>query len=720
MPGRAGSPSPLGATWTGAGVNFAVASRHATAVELCLFDAPYDATERQRLPLERTGDVWHLFVPGAGPGQLYGYRAHGCWDPAAGHRFNPAKVLFDPYGRAVGRTPIDHPSLFAGMAEAEDGNPADPSDSGRFAPLAAVIDPAFAWGNDTRPNTTWADTVICELHVKGFTARHPGIAPVLRGTYLGLASPPAIEHLRSLGVTAVELMPVHAHADEWQLARARRSNYWGYNTLGFFAPDPRFAVSARPLDAVTEFKQMIRALHAAGLEVILDVVFNHTAEGDHVGPHLSLRGLDNPAYYRLDPADPSRYANFSGCGNTLDLRSSLARQLVLDSLRYWIEEMHVDGFRFDLASALARGEIEFDPNAAFLRAVSEDVVVSKARLIAEPWDASPGGFRAGGFPDGWAEWNAHYRDTVRRFWRGDGGMLPSLATRLAGSSDLFAGRGPQASVNYVTAHDGFTLADLVAYSERHNEANGEDNRDGETQNFSWNCGVEGPTDDAAINTIRRRQQRNLLLTLFTSLGVPMLSGGDEVGRTQQGNNNAYNQDAPLTWTPWTLDHEGRALLLFTRRLTHLRATHPVLRQSRFLDGRGSPPDVRWLLAEGRDLSDADWADADRRTLGWLLTDREAGDPPPATHPAELLVLLHAGGQEVPFHLPGATDGEPWELLLDTTAADGGTGLIVPAGTPWRMLPRSAAVFRRHPNRRGPEALQTPAEQDGSDSEAGAH
>ncbi len=694
MRGRTGSPSPLGATPVDDGVHFAVAAARADLVELCLFDGPQAGTERVRVPLTKREGVWHVFVPGIGPGQLYGYRAHGRWDPAGGDRFNPAKVLFDPYARAVGRPVIDHPSLFGYAAESDGQGVADTADSARWAPLAAVDDAAFDWTGDRRPETPWPETVIYELHVKGITALHPLVPSEHRGTYLGLASRAVLDHLLALGVTAVELLPIHAHADEWQLSRARRTNYWGYNTLGFFAPDPRFGVSPDPLGPPREFKHLVRALHAAGLEVILDVVYNHTAEGDHLGPHLSLRGFDNRAYYRLDPGDLARYQNFSGCGNTLDLRSPLTLQLVIDSLRYWIEEMHVDGFRFDLATALARGDESFDDQAGFLRAIREDPVLSRVKLIAEPWDAAAGGFQLGRFPPGWMEWNARYRDAVRRFWRGDARQVSELATRLAGSSDLFraSGRTPQASLNYVTAHDGFTLADLVSYSERHNHANGENNRDGEAHNFSWNCGVEGPTDDPAVAALRRRQQRNLLLTLFTSLGVPMISGGDELGRTQSGNNNAYNQDSPLSWTPWALDDEATVLLAFVRRLARLRASTAVFRQTRFLAGHAiDPPDVLWLRPEGGEMTDTDWADPERRTLGWQLRGAPAGghDGTSAVDAETLLVLLHAGELDVAFQLPGGPDGD-WQVLIDTARPEPVD--VARARGYWRLVARSAAVL----------------------------
>ncbi len=705
MRARPGSPQPLGATFDGRGVNFALFAAEAAHVDLCLFDSDSPAAERVSLPLARTGPVWHLYVPDVVPGQLYGYRVHGPWNPAAGLRFNPAKVLLDPYARAIGRSPRDHASLFAYAAGSDGDGPADTSDSAPHAPLGAVVAPNVDWSDAPRPRRRWADTLVYELHVKGFTAQHPDIPAAHRGTYLGVASRAAIDHLLSLGVTAVELMPVQAHADEWQLARAGRTNYWGYNTLGFFAPDPRFAVSPGPLEVIAEFRQMVRALHAAGLEVILDVVYNHTAEGDHLGPHLSLRGIDNAEYYRLAPGRPARYENFSGTGNTLDLRSPVARRLAIDSLRYWVDAMHVDGFRFDLASALIRGDTGIDPHAAFLDDVRRDPIVGQVKLIAEPWDAHPDGFRLGGFPAGWAEWNAHYRDTVRRFWRGDSGQAGPLATRLAGSSDLFAnaGRPPQASLNYVTAHDGFTLADLVAYQNRHNDANGEDNRDGESQNFSWNSGAEGETADPAILEIRRRQRRNLLVTLLTSLGVPMISGGDEMGRTQAGNNNAYNQDSPLTWTPWALGEAGLAFLTFVQRLGALRAAEPALRRDAFLRGRDvDPPDTLWLRPDGREMNSEDWADPERRTIGWLLDAAAlASDParPAAGH--ALLILLHAGDGEVPFSLPAwRGHSTRWEPLVDTTVADGATRRPpIDTGGTWTLAAQSAAVLRTR--RRGP-------------------
>ncbi|HVW03998.1 MAG TPA: glycogen debranching protein GlgX, partial [Vicinamibacterales bacterium] len=647
-----GSPFPLGATWDGSGVNFAVFSEHAVKVELCLFDGPDERLERICVPLvDRTDMVWHAYLPDVRPGQVYGYRVYGPWSPADGHRFNPAKILLDPYARAIGRPMIWNEALFAYTPGKE--NDASTTDSSPFAPLGIVVDDAFEWGDDRSPRTPWHKTVIYEAHAKGFTALNNAIAPALRGTYLGLASPEAIHHLTSLGVTAVELMPIHQHADEWSLVQRGLVNYWGYNTLSFFAPDHRFSSSASPVDAVRDFKTMIRALHAAGLEVILDVVYNHTAEGDHLGPTLSFRGLDNRTYYRLMPGDPSRYQDFTGTGNTLNMQSPAVLKLLMDSLRYWVQEMHVDGFRFDLASALARELHAVNKLSAFFDVVAQDPVISRVKLIAEPWDVGEGGYQVGNFPPGWAEWNGRYRDAVRRFWRGDAGMLPELATRLSGSSDLYgySGRQPHASINFVTSHDGFTLADLVSYNEKHNEANGEDNRDGDSNNLSWNCGVEGPTTDAAILELRHRQQRNMLVTLLVSVGVPMLSGGDEMSRTQRGNNNAYCQDSAISWTPWQLSTDQTSLLAFAQRLIALRASQPVLQRRTFLSGRRpGATDVLWLRPDGSEMTQADWSDGDRHALGMLLEgdgiqERDAhgeiisGDT--------LLILLNAANATVP-------------------------------------------------------------------------
>jgi glycogen operon protein len=691
--GEPGVPFPLGATFDGSGVNFALYSRHATGVEVCLFNGADAPKEHVSVPLvERTDLVWHVYLRGLRPGQLYGYRVSGPWNPAQGHRFNPAKVLLDPYARRIGRPLRWHAALLDSPLAA------GPEDSAPYAPLAMVAADRFEWGHDVPPRTSWRDTVLYELHVKGFTALNEAVPSHLRGTYLGLGSEPAIRHLKALGVTAVELMPVHAHVDEWRLVQAGLVNYWGYNTLAFFVPDERYATGHSPARAVDEFKTMVRALHAAGLEVILDVVYNHTGEGDERGPTLSWRGIDNREYYRLDPADPSRYQTFTGTGNTLDTRSPRALQLVMDSLRYWVQDMHVDGFRFDLASALARESDAFDVRSGFFRAVQQDPVVSSVKLIAEPWDNGPGGYQVGAFPPGWSEWNARYRDTVRRFWRGDALALADLPTRLAGSSDLFQddGRSPAASINIVTTHDGFTLADLVAYEERHNEPNGEDNEDGERHNLSWHSGVEGATSDPAILELRRRRRRNLLLTLMVSVGVPMISGGDELGRSQAGNNNAYCHDTALSWSPWLLDDEGEAFLKFVRTLSALRASEPVLRRRRFLKGRdGHRSDVRWLRPDGQEMTDEDWRAPGRAALGVLLDseviqEREADDRP--VRGDTLLILLSADAGKVVFRLPPSPPDRAWEAIVDTRSRDG-----VPAArrteTETTLDPHSAMILK---------------------------
>jgi glycogen operon protein len=673
-----------------------VFSEHATRVELCLFVSGDASTESRRVLLpEHTDMVWHGYLPDVRPGQLYGYRVDGPWDPGRGHRFNRAKVLLDPYAKAVGRPVRWSRSLFA-YTDDRGGGPPDVADSAGDAPLGAVLDPAFTWGDDRAPRRPWHETIIYELHVKGFSALNREIPPPLRGTYLGLASEPAIAYLRKLGVTAVELMPIHHKADDWAIVQRGLSNYWGYNTLSYFAPDGRFSNSASPLDTTREFKTLVRALHAAGLEVILDVVYNHTAEGDHLGPNLSLRGIDNASYYRLRPGDRSRYEDFTGTGNTLNMQSPHVLQLIMDSLRYWVEEMHVDGFRFDLAAALARELYAVDRLSSFFDVIRQDPVVSRVKLIAEPWDVGEGGYHVGNFPPGWTEWNGRYRDAVRRFWRGDAGMLPELATRLSGSSDLYgySGRQPHASINFVTSHDGFTLADLVAYEHKHNEANGEGNRDGDPNNLSWNCGVEGPTEDPDILALRRRQRRNFLLTLLVSLGVPMLSGGDEVGRTQRGNNNPYCQDSELTWTPWDVPPEDREFCAFVERLIALRRGQPVLRRRRFLNGsRPGATDVLWLRPDGLEMRENDWADTGRRVLGVLLdgsaiaeTDgqgrRITGD--------SLLILLNGGPDAVGFVMPRRTQRN-WTRLVDTAEPDGAE-VRVASGSEWRVPPHAAVIF----------------------------
>ncbi|MSO49166.1 MAG: glycogen debranching enzyme GlgX [Acidobacteria bacterium] len=665
-------PSPLGATWDGLGVHFALFSEHATGVELCLFERTDEPAESGRVRLTRGEDfVWHLYVPGARPGQLYGYRVEGPNQPELGQRFDPARTLIDPYAKA-----------FAKVEDLSD------------APLGVVIDPAFDWADDRPPRTPWHETVIYEAHVKGLTARHPEIPRHLRGTYGAVAMPPIIEHFRQLGVTAVELMPIHQHWPERHLTARGQPNYWGYSTLGFFAPDIRYASSQAPGNVVHEFKAMVRALHAAGIEAILDVVYNHTAEGDHEGPTLSLKGIDNEVYYRLVPEDPSRYVDFTGCGNTVNAYHPSALQLVVDSLRYWVVEMHVDGFRFDLATTLAREHVDFSRSAAFFDAIHQDPVLSQVKLIAEPWDLGPGGYQVGHFPARWSEWNGRYRDTVRRFWRGDAGAVPELATRLAGSADLFnhAGRLPQASINFVTAHDGFTLHDLVSYNQKHNEANGEHNIDGENHNNSWNCGVEGPTTDSTTRVLREQQKRNIIATLFLSQGVPMLSGGDELGRTQLGNNNAYCQDNELSWTHWDLGPDERALFEFVCLASRIRREHPTLRQRSFLHGLPVPgsdeKDITWLAPDGREMTTVDWSDPNVKCVGAVF----GGDRP-------VLYLMNAGAEGVTFLLPSGTPGLPdprtptiaWSCVLDT-ADQARHGRTWAPDTPYVLTNRSVAVF----------------------------
>ena len=669
-----GIPYPLGATWDGVGVNFALFSEHATRVELCLFDSADATSESLTIPLtEQTDMVWHGYLPDVRPGQLYGYRVHGPYAPHQGHRFNPHKVVLDPYARVIGRAVKWDESLF-GFRTGEDDITFDPRDSAAHAPLAAVVDSAFTWGADRPLRTPWHETLIYELHVKGFTARHSEIPESLRGTYLGLASEPAIHHLVSLGVTAVELMPVHHYIDDWHLKKRGLKNYWGYNTLSYFSPHSRYSTSASPLECVREFKMMVRALHAAGLEVILDVVYNHTAEGNHLGPTVSLRGIDNATYYRLQPHASRYYEDFTGCGNTLNMRSPRVLQLIMDSLRYWVTEMHVDGFRFDLASALARELHAVDKLGAFFDIIHQDPILSQVKLIAEPWDLGEGGYQVGNFPTKWTEWNGKYRDTVRRFWRGDGGALSELATRLAGSSDLYeqSGRRPYASINFITAHDGFTLADLVSYNDKHNDANGEHNSDGENHNLSWNCGVEGETRNQRILDLRARQRRNFMTTLLFSIGVPMISGGDELIRTQRGNNNAYCQDNDISWTEWTMTAERQEFLDFSRRIIRIWRDHPVLRRRKFFQGRrirgAEVLDIAWLDTAGVEMTDEMWNSPDVRGLGVRLNgdaiqevdergERIVGDT--------LLLLLNAGDGRLNFVLPATAPIERWDTLLDT-------------------------------------------------------
>ena len=712
-----GSPYPLGATWDGVGVNFALFSEQATRVELCLFDSPEADVESLTIPLpEHTDMVWHGYLPDVHPGQLYGYRVHGPFAPQQGLRFNPNKLVLDPYAKTIGRAVHWNEALF-GFTFGHDDTTFDGRDSAPYAPLAAVVDSAFTWGDDRSPRTPWHETLIYELHVKGFSKLNPQIPEPFRGTYRGLACEPAIQHLTSLGVTAVELMPVHQHADEWHLIQRGLGNYWGYNTLSYFAPDIRFATGHSPLDAVREFKVMVRALHAAGLEVILDVVYNHTAEGNHLGPTLSLRGVDNVSYYRLMRDQPRFYEDFTGCGNTLNMRSPRVLQLIMDSLRYWVQEMHVDGFRFDLASALARELHAVDKLGAFFDIIHQDPVLTQVKLIAEPWDLGEGGYQVGNFPTKWTEWNGKYRDTVRRFWRGDGGVVSDLATRLSGSSDLYeqSGRRPYASINFITAHDGFTLADLVSYNEKHNEANGENNRDGENHNLSWNCGAEGSTTEPQVLELRERQRRNLFTTLFMSVGVPMISGGDEVGRTQQGNNNGYAQDNEISWTHWDLTAENQDFLEFARRVISIWKQNPVLRRRKFLQGRRirgvDSTDITWLHPSGAEMTDADWNSPDMRCLGMRLNGDaidEADEQGQRVIGDTVVVMLNGSDAAAAFMLPATDDSERWETLIDTWDP-WRPAKRLPGGSAYELQPRSVAVLklsgRAEPARRSADVIQ---------------
>ena len=698
---RAGSPYPLGATWDGSGVNFAIFSEHATKVELCFFDSADATRESSRVELtERTDQVWHAYLRGVLPNQLYGYRVHGPYEPQHGHRFNPNKILIDPYAKAIGRTISWADEMFGYRV----GDPAqdlsfDDRDNAGRASLSVVVEPAFTWADDRPPRIPWHKTVIYELHVKGFTRLHPKLPQAMRGTYAGLGSDEVLRHLTDLGVTTVELMPVHHHAYDRHLVEKGLSNYWGYNTSAFFAPDLRYAMAGSPRGSVREFKTMVRNLHSAGLEVVLDVVYNHTAEGSHLGPTLSLRGIDNASYYRLARSDPRYYMDYTGCGNTLNMRHPRVLQLIMDSLRYWVLDMHVDGFRFDLASALARELHEVDKLGAFFDIIHQDPVLSQVKLIAEPWDLGEGGYQVGNFPVGWTEWNGKYRDTVRRFWKGDGGVVSELATRLAGSSDLYerSGRRPHASVNFITAHDGFTLHDLVSYDHKHNEANGENNVDGEDDNSSWNSGVEGPTDDPAILALREQRKRGLLATLLLSQGVPMICGGDEMGRTQMGNNNAYCQDNEVSWVDWDLSAVDRDLLKFTRFMIDLRREQHVLRRRNFFQGqriRGAGVrDIHWYRPSGVEMSDADWSNPFARSFAVRLNPvEESGEPDDSGGANDtLLLMFNAHHERVRFVMP-AEPGYRWELVVDTSRRVWKTTQVL-RGRAHVMAGRSVAVLK---------------------------
>ena len=672
-----GHPYPLGATWNGEGVNFALFSQHAEQVELCLFD-PNGRRELERIEMrERTDFIWHCYLPEVRPGQLYGYRVHGLYAPEQGHRFNAHKLLLDPYARMI-VGPLRWTDAHFGyrVGGRREDLSFDTRDNAGGMPKCQVIDPAFTWGDDRPPRTPWQDTIIYEMHVKGLTQLHPLVPPQFRGTFAGLATAPVIDHFKRLGVTAVELMPIHSFVDDKRLVQLGLRNYWGYNSIGFFAPDMRYFANGTP----GEFQSMVRTLHSEGLEVLLDVVYNHTGEGNHLGPTLSFRGIDNRVYYWLSDENPRYYADFTGTGNTLHLLEPIVLQMVLDSLRHWVREMHVDGFRFDLAATLARTALGVDARSPFLSALRQDPVLSQVKLIAEPWDLGEGGYRVGGFPTGWAEWNGKYRDAVRSYWKGDGGLIGELGYRLSGSSDLYeiSGRGPTASINFITAHDGFTLQDLVSYNEKHNEANGEDNRDGESHNRSWNCGMEGPTEDPSVTELRERQKRNFLATLIFSQGVPMLLAGDEMGRTQRGNNNGYCQDSEISWVDWNLNPLQAEQLQFVQRLIALRNAHPLFRRRTFFGGRAvrdpNVKDVVWLNPNATEMSDHEWSQQFARCLGVFLYGRgltERDERGRLVEDDDLLLLINAHHDPIPFTLPGAS-AVRWEALIDTA---------YPAGVP---------------------------------------
>jgi len=701
---RPGKPYPLGATWDGMGVNFALFSEHATGVELCLLDSPDARMESDRIKLmEQTDKVWHCYLPDARPGQIYGYRVYGPYDPERGHRFNPYKIVLDPYAKSIARTIQWDDELYGytiGHADADLSF--DTRDSLAHAPLAAVIDPAFTWGNDQPPSIPWHKTVIYEMHVKGYTKRHANILGKLRGTYSALASEEAIQHLKEMGITTVELMPVHHHAYDRHLVGRGLSNYWGYNTLAFFAPDIRYSAYGTPQESVNEFKMMVRALHAAGIEVILDVVYNHTAEGNHFGPTLSLRGIDNSSYYRLPAGDKRYYVDFTGCGNTLNMLNPRVLQLIMDSIRYWVLEMHVDGFRFDLASALARELFEVDRLGAFFDIIHQDPVLSQVKLIAEPWDLGEGGYQVGNFPVLWTEWNGKYRDCIRRFWRGDGGVVSEFATRLAGSSDLYeqSGRRPYASINFVTCHDGFALQDLVSYNEKHNDANGEGGTDGETNNLSWNCGLEGPTDNQRVIELRERQKRNFMATLLLSQGVPMISAGDELSRSQLGNNNAFCQDNETSWLSWDLDEHQRDFLEFTRKVIAIWQENPVLQRRKFFQGRhirGSEvKDISWFGQTGTEMTDEDWNSQHVRFLAVRLagdTIDEVDENGERIIGVTLLLLFNSHDDSLSFPLPPHKPDQHWERILDTSRPKGGLLRSYNSGFEYSTHGRSVVVFR---------------------------
>ena len=697
-----GKPYPLGSTWDGEGVNFALFSERAQRVDLCLFDAKGRIeTHRIQLP-EQTNQVWHGYLPEARPGLLYGYRVYGPYDPAQGLRFNHNKLLLDPYTKQIhGMLRWSDAHFGYRIGSRHEDLSFDRRDGAPGMPKAKVIDSAFTWGNDRPPRIPWHESIIYELHVKGFTMRYPQVPDRLRGTYAGLATAPVIDYLTRLGITAVELMPVHYFIDDRHLVDRGLRNYWGYNSIAFFAPELRYAAS----DPVQEFKTMVKTFHSVGIEVILDVVYNHTAEGSQLGPTLSFRGIDNPSYYRLVADNPRYYMDYTGTGNSLNMRHPRVLQMIMDSLRYWVLEMHVDGFRFDLAATLARELHEVDRLGAFLDIIQQDPVLSQTKLIAEPWDLGEGGYQVGKFPVGWAEWNDRYRDALRSYWKGDGGLIGELAYRITGSSDLYeqSGRRPYASINFVTAHDGFTLRDLVSYNEKHNEANGEDNRDGTNDNRSWNCGVEGSTDDPAINDLRLRQSRNLLASLLLSQGVPMLLAGDEIGHTQNGNNNTYCQDNEVSWLDWSTPPQYRELLAFAQRMITLRKSHPLFHRRNFFHGRPikGAKDVLWLTSEGHEMSDEEWKESSARCLGMLLAGEgvfEVGERGESITDQNFLLLMNAHHEPLDFKLPIMDSGGRWRVLVDTTWKDPCRRSVSESGTVYPLQPRSLALLIQHQGR----------------------
>jgi isoamylase len=706
-----GKPYPQGATWDGTGVNFSLYSERATGVELCLFD-DVDSHDAEMVTVrESTGFVWNCYLPGVKLGQLYGYRVHGPYDPERGDRFNPAKLLIDPYARAIaGSLNWDAPVFGYKLGDPAEDLSCDSEDDAWGVPKSVVTTSHFDWENDRPPLTPWEETIVYELHVKGFTAAHPDIPPELRGTYAGLAHPAAIDYLKKLNITAVELMPVHEFVDDKFLLDRGLRNYWGYNSINFFSPEARYSAAGDQGEQIGEFKAMVKALHRAGIEVILDVVYNHTAEGNQMGPTLSFRGVDNATYYRLVNDTPRYYMDYTGTGNTLNVRHPQVLKLIMDSLRYWVQEMHVDGFRFDLAAALARELHEVDRLSAFFDIINQDPVISQVKLIAEPWDVGEGGYQVGKFPPLWAEWNGRYRDVVRRYWKGDDGQLAELGYRLTGSSDLYQrdGRHPTASVNFVTAHDGFTLHDLVAYNDKHNDANGEQNRDGSNDNHSYNYGAEGPTGDPEIGDTRGRQMRNFILTLLCSQGIPMICGGDEIARTQNGNNNAYAQDNPLSWYDWNLDGGKADLLDFTRRLVTLRREHPNLHRRKFFQDRGIDPstqareidgrvekDITWLRPDGGEMTPEEWTAGWVRCIGFQLNGRTLDDVNgvgEAIRDDSFLMLFNPHHEPIQFYMP-PREGVAWELLLDSATPDRDDRPVIAAGESYELIARSSAILR---------------------------